>query len=118
MKTGIGKELRRLHDTVQQHLRALRAMEYEPSGPFITSMLELKLDPNTMFEWQKESQHLAEVPHFQKLLDFINLRAQAFEVSVSDHKKAPRNEDHLGETNQNVWNSDCVIHCKCNRFNQ
>ena len=59
------------------------------------SMLELKLDPNTMFEWQKESQHLTEIPHFQKLFDFINLWAQGSEVSVSDHKKAPRNEDHL-----------------------
>jgi hypothetical protein len=39
-----GRELHRLHDTVQQHLRALKAMDYEPSGPFITSALELKLD--------------------------------------------------------------------------
>ena len=62
-----GRELRRLHDTVLQHLRALKAMDYEPSGPFITSALELKLDTNTMFEieWQKHSQ---EVPHYHKLL--------------------------------------------------
>ena len=40
---GTGKELRHLHNTVQQHLRALAAMDYEPSGPFITSVLELKL---------------------------------------------------------------------------
>ena len=39
LKDGSGKELRRLHDLVQQHLRALKAMEYEPSGPFITSVL-------------------------------------------------------------------------------
>jgi len=32
LKDGSGKELRRLHDTVNQHLRAL--MDYEPSGPF------------------------------------------------------------------------------------
>jgi hypothetical protein len=54
LKDGTGRELRRLHDTVQQHLRALKAMDYEPSGPFITSALELKLDVNTMFEWQRQ----------------------------------------------------------------
>ena len=36
LKESSGKELRRLHDVVQQHLRALKAMDYEPSGPFIT----------------------------------------------------------------------------------
>ena len=30
LKEGSGKELRRLHDNVQQHLRALKAMDYEP----------------------------------------------------------------------------------------
>ena len=55
LKDGRGRELHRLHDVVLQHLRALKAMEYEPSGPFITSALELKLDTNTMFEWQKHT---------------------------------------------------------------
>ena len=48
LKEGTGKELRHPHDTVQQHLRALKAMDYEPSGPFVTSILELKLDVNTV----------------------------------------------------------------------
>ena len=56
LKDGNGKELRRLHDLVLQHLPALKAMDYDPSGPFITSILELKLDTNTVFEWQKYSQ--------------------------------------------------------------
>ena len=55
LKEGSGKELRNLHDRVHQHLRALKAMDYKPSGPFITSILELKLDTTTMFEWQKHS---------------------------------------------------------------
>ena len=42
LKDGNGKEMHRLHDTVQQHLCALKALGNEPSGPFITSMLELK----------------------------------------------------------------------------
>ena len=73
-----------LYDTVQQHLRALKAMDYEPPGPFVTSILELKLDTNTMFEWQKQSQSSTAVPHFKELLEFINLRAQASEGSTSE----------------------------------
>ena len=34
LKEVNGKELRRLHDTVQQHLRVLKAMDYEAPGPF------------------------------------------------------------------------------------
>ena len=76
---GSGKDLRKLHDTVQQHLRALKAMDCEALGKFITSVLELKLDPNTMFEWQKHSHGSTAVPHYSELLEFINLRAQASE---------------------------------------
>ena len=42
LKTGSGKELRRLHDTLVQHLRALKAMKSEPAGSFVTSMIELQ----------------------------------------------------------------------------
>ena len=84
-KDGTGKELRKLQDTVQHHLRALKAMHYEPSGPFITSVLDLKLDVHTIFEWQKHNQSLATLPHYQELLEFINLRAQALETSVRKH---------------------------------
>ena len=97
LKDGNGRELRRLHDTAQQHLRALKAMDYEPSGPFITSVLELKLDTNTMFEWKKFSQDEIEVPHYQKLLEFINLRAQASESSITEHSKKPKYEATSGK---------------------
>ena len=91
MKDGSRKELRRLHDTALQHLRALRAMGHDPAGSFITSMLEMKLDVNTMFEWQKESQSAEDIPPYVDLLDFINLRAQASEAAASDGgKKSPK----------------------------
>lgn len=44
LKEGSGKELRRLHDTVQQHVRALKTLGCDLPGKFITSMIELKLD--------------------------------------------------------------------------
>ena len=79
LKEGTGKELWCLHDTAQQHLRALKAMDCEAPGPLITSILELKLDSNTMFEWQKHTQESITVPHHNELLDFFNMRAQASE---------------------------------------
>ena len=82
---------------VQQHLRALKAMGYEPSGPFITSVLELKFDAGTMFEWQKHSNNSAEVPHYRELLEFVNLRAQASENCISESvRKAASSEARRG----------------------
>ena len=86
---GTGKEIRQLYDLVVQHLRALKALGHEPSEPFITSLLEMKLDSTTMFEWQRHSQEHSDVPDYQILLDFLNLRAQAAEAS-SDKKRPTR----------------------------
>ena len=82
LKDGTGREIRALHDLVVQHLRALKSLGHEPSQAFITSLLEMKLDPKTMFEWQRLSQAHTEVPEYQELLDFLNLRAQAAEAST------------------------------------
>ena len=79
-----GCELCRLHDVAATHLRALKVMDYEPSGPFVTSILELKLDPTTMFEWQRHSQDSEKVPHYTALLEFLNLCECASENSVCD----------------------------------
>ena len=49
LKDGTGKEIRALHDVVVQHLRALKLIGHEPLGTFITSLLEMKLDPTTMY---------------------------------------------------------------------
>ena len=66
--------------------RALKALGHEPSKQFITSLLELKLDPTTMFEWQRHSQEHSEVPDCDVLLSFIDLRAKAAEATVPDKK--------------------------------
>ena len=82
LKDGSGKEIRALHDLVVQHLRALKSLGHEPSQAFITSLLEMKLDSVTMFEWQRHTQEHNDVPDYQELLDFLNLRAQAAEAST------------------------------------
>ena len=52
LKNGSGKQLRRLHNMIQQHLRALKAINAEPDESFIISVIELKLNVDAMFEWQ------------------------------------------------------------------
>ena len=84
LKDGNGKELRRLHDSLIQHLRALKAMDYEPSGPFVTSLIELKFDSTTAFEWHRHTQDQSGVPHYNELLKFLDLRAQASESTTRE----------------------------------
>ena len=93
LKENTGKELRRLHDVLQQHLRALKAMGKEPSASFITSLVEIKLDPDTMFEWQKASQEMSDIPHYSKLLEFLNFRAQAAECASVEARQNVRTDN-------------------------
>lgn len=119
LKDGSGKELRRFHDVMQQHIRALKAMGCEPPGPFLTSLLELKLDMDTSFEWQKHSQDCKDIPGYQKLLDFVNLRAQASEISVADSSKKsgrsdvkfPRPRPQLGKPINSFTADVNATHC-------
>lgn len=118
LKSGSGKELRKFHDTAQQHLRALKAMGQEPSGPFVTSLLELKLDHTTLFEWQKASQDSKDVPSYSKLLEFINLRAQANELCPQDksnrsefRKQLPGGKHVHTHTAAESGNTNCLV-CK------
>lgn len=83
-------------------------------------MIELKLDVDTLFEWQKHSQANSDVPHFEELLEFIDLRAQASETSCTAHKKQPRFDQHLKRphgrvasftTHSEPSDNNCVV-CK------
>ena len=55
----------------------------------------MKLDPDTMFEWQKASQGSADVPHYTKLLEFLNLRAQTSQAASSESRKSAKNDHPL-----------------------
>ena len=63
-------------------------MEQEPSPSFITSIIELKLDPTTMFEWQRHTQSQTEVPHYREMLEFLDRRAQASEFSTPSKRQS------------------------------
>ena len=48
---------------------ALKVMDYDPSGPFITSILELKLNEDILFKWQRHSHKSG-----KNMLNFLDLR--------------------------------------------
>ena len=80
---------------------------------FITSMIELKLDADTMFEWQRHSQGSTEVPHFSILLEFLNLQEQASESSVHEFNKK---RDHTGGSKNFLFHASfsTVVEEQCN----
>lgn len=88
-----GKEIRALHDLVIQHLRALKSLGHEPSQAFITSLLE----------WQRHTQDHVDVPDYQDLLDFLNLRTQAAQAS-SERKRMSKPVSSMIATSSSVEN--------------
>ena len=87
VKDGSGRELRRFCEVAQQNLRAINSMGMEDYHSFITALLELKLDPDTMFSWQNESKaHVEKAPQFIEFLGFVDDRAQAAESSSSSRR--------------------------------
>ena len=86
-KEGNGKELLRLHDICSQHLRALKRMGYDPSGHFVTSLIEMKLDRSTMFEWQRHTQENTDVPPLHGDPGVHRLRVRASETVLREAPK-------------------------------
>ena len=83
---------------------------------FVTSILELKLDQTTMFEWQKHSQGSKEVPDFNELLEFLDLRARATEnareESERKHSSIPSSKKTTSKPSYAVSADEACVVCK------
>ena len=88
IKSGNAKELRLLHDVVNQHVRSLRTIKGDTFEAFVSSSVEMKLDRASKFAWQQSVRERRDVPPIDELLEFIDSRAQASESSI------PYNVDH------------------------
>lgn len=111
LKEGNGRELRRLHDTLLQHLRALNAADCDPLSQFITSIIQLKLDQNTLFEWQKYTQSVPNVPHFNDILEFIDLRARASESTSTKRTQRVEISKKVSANAASVTSSESSSQC-------
>ena len=66
-----------MHDIGDQHLLMLKSVKYEPSRAFITALMEMKLDQNTMSDLQMRTHSKTNVPHFEDFLDLVDLQVRA-----------------------------------------
>ena len=56
-------------------------MDEDKFETLLTGIVQLKLDPTTMRDWQHSSQEHREVPPFEDLLDFLALQVRDTENS-------------------------------------
>ena len=82
MKAHNGRELLKLYDTCNQHIRAIRALEAYDIDTFLTIVMELKLDEVTELRWMEYSNDSKTKPLHSELLRFPDMQAQ--------HLKSPR----------------------------
>ena len=77
-------------------------MEYEPCL-FVTSLMELKLDQATAFEWQRHIQGALKVARCSELLKFLDLLARASEFTTHEAiKRSAQSVPHKGDALQKL----------------
>ena len=90
VKSGTGKELQQRHDLVTQHLRSLRTLKGDNFETFMSLLIEMKLDRASKFAWQQHTHERRDVPSIDELLQFVDWRAQASELSTSSDVERKR----------------------------
>ena len=86
LKVNNGRELCKLHDLCNQHIRAIKVSDNYDIDTFLTNMMELKLDEVTKLKWMEYSNESQMTPKHAELLKFLDLQAQHFESMPSELK--------------------------------
>ena len=63
-------------------MRSLRTIKGDTFEAFVSSSIEMKVDPATKFTWQQTVRDRKDVPLIDELLKFIDCRAQASESVI------------------------------------
>ena len=90
LKTGSGQELRRLHDLLRQHTRALKTLEQHTLETYLTAAIELKLDDHTKLKWMEYSSDSETTPSYEELLKFLDIQARHHESVAHSVRSAPK----------------------------
>ena len=86
MKSNSGRELRRLYDLCNQHIRAIKASEHYDLDTFLTVVMELKLDEASRQKWMEFTNESQMTPTQDEMLRFLDLQARQFEPISSERK--------------------------------
>ena len=73
MKADNGRELRRLYDLWNQHIRAIKAFNAYDIDTFLTEIMEQKLGEATKLKWMEYSNESKTTPPYTDLLRFMDL---------------------------------------------
>ena len=71
LKANNGKELQRLYDLWNQHIRAIKAFDAYDIDTFLTAIMEQKLGEATKLKWMEHSNESKTMPPNTNLLRFI-----------------------------------------------
>ena len=89
MKSDSGQELRRIHDLLSQHTRALKAADNHTLDTYLTAAIELKLHESIKLKWTEYSSKCDTTPPYTDLLEFLDLQARHHEsVAQTTRKQA------------------------------
>ena len=87
MKADNGRELRRLYDLWNQHIKAIKPFDAYDIDTFLTATIELKLGETTKLKWMEHSNDSTKTPPYTDLLKYMDLQAQHFESAPFERKQ-------------------------------
>ena len=86
MKSNSGRELRRLYDHCNQHIRAIKASEHCDLDTLLSVVMELKLDEASRQKWMEFTNESQMTPTQDEMLKFLGLQARQFQPISSERK--------------------------------
>ena len=75
MRADSGRELQRLYNLWNQHIRAIKGFDAYNNNTFLTAVMELKLGETTKLEWMEHSNETKTMPPYMDQLQFMDLQA-------------------------------------------
>ena len=81
LKSGGGKEVRRLHDITNQHSCPLKVVKQDSFNSLLRAIIKSKIDSSTMKEWQKYSRDQKAPPYQEILKNVLIFRHEIHKTS-------------------------------------
>ena len=88
MKADNGKELRRLYDLWNQHIRAIKAFDAYDIDTFLTAIMEQNLGEATKLKWMEHSKESKTTPPYTNLLRFMDYRPNILNLPPAETTEA------------------------------
>ncbi|XP_053682304.1 uncharacterized protein LOC128732893 [Sabethes cyaneus] len=112
--------LRRVYETADDVVRALRALQREERDCWLIYLLLTRIDPDTRQQWFNQATTLEEQPTFEMFLTFLEQRSYAMETSHSSLANNGQRTNRAGlQRNCNSFVSvNSIEHNRCQICNE